>query len=269
LFIIISMKKVLNIVIFLYFVFCAKKEIGVVDNLKMYEEDIKDIQKIELAYGREVSKEEALLILIKKLIDIRIAEKMGIKIEEGDIIKEEQRFVKESLAPEILERIFKSLEENREKYRRLFVKPVLARRLLEYKFFTDTLFYQRNSYKKAKYLLKQLKKGIYNKDETYFDFSPQDTSLLYGYLKSRITRENKIKDTFFYKILEDKFTYYPIKVRIKDRKYYIKGYIVRKDDFNEFYREQVERINILVYNKFLKSKILKRVTKTYWEGIIK
>ncbi len=259
------------ILLMIPFIFSCKKEniVAKVGKRFIYERDIKDMQKIELAYGTYRSEEEALLLLIQKFIDLEIADMMGINLTEGDIAREEKRILNETKSPETLSKVYSSLS-NRKRYREIYVKPILARRLIEKKFYFDSLNYQKEPYLEVKKKLKILKeKRSDTEDSLYFHFKPGDTVVTYQYLKSLISnRITSDKDTIE-GIFEDKFGYYALQIMRKNKDFEIRGFHIQKKNFYDLYLKIIEKIQIFVYNKNIKSKILKKIRNTYWEGIIK
>jgi|GEM_PF-2891791 len=260
----------LKLSVFILLISCNKNEIiAQIDDRKIYKKDLEDIMKIEIAYGSDVKEEEAFLILMQKIIDVILAEKIGIVITERDISKEESRILNQTKAPEILSKVYELLDD-KERYRELYVKPLIARRAIENKFYFDSLSFQKERYNLAKEKLKFLKENKTIKDTDYFHFVPGDTSVIYKYLESEFLKNIKLNDKKAYKIFEDKFTYYPVEIIKNNEGFEIRGFHVNKKDFyDDFYFEEVAKIKVLLYNKTLKTEILKRVYKTFWEDIIR
>ena len=262
--------RIFKFLVFLLLISCNRNEIiARIDNRKVYEKDLEDVMKIEIAYGSDIKEEEAFLILMQKIIDVILAERNGIVITEKDISKEESRILNQTKAPEILSKVYELLGD-RERYRELYIRPILARRAIENKFYFDSLSFQKERYELAKEKLKILKEKRVIKDTNYFHFLPGDTSITYQYLKTQILKNLKTDNKRIYKIFEDKFTYYPVEVIKKGDEFEIKGFYINKKNFyDDFYFKEVAKIKVLLYNKTLKSKILKRVYKTFWEDIIR
>ncbi|MEO0270634.1 MAG: hypothetical protein ABIM98_04285 [candidate division WOR-3 bacterium] len=249
---------------------CQKEEvIGEIEGRKIFRGELEDIMKIEFAYGNYgIKEEEAFLILVQKLIDVILAEKYGVVLSKEDILKEEVRIFKNTKEPSILSKIYESVSEKAR--RELFIKPLLARRILEETFLRDTLLFQRENYLKAKEYLKKLKSSKEIKDSNYFNFLPGVKSVIYEYISSKFLKKGEFKGEKKYVIFEDKFTYYPAEIKRVEKGFLIRGFYVNKKDFyKDFYFKELEKIKVLVYNKILKSKIFNIINKTLWEGVIK
>ncbi len=257
--------------IFLLFGFlttgCAQKGIAKFENRRINQSDLDNVKAIEESYGGEISDDDAFLYLIRRLINVKLAKNMSIIITREDIEKEAERIDRETKAPEVLNKIKKHFSGNTEKYFNLFIKPELSRSLVEDKFFYDTIIYQKIPYSESKTLLKDLNKGKYNKNTSkdgfkHFKIYEDDTTTnyIYNYFKYKLINKS---DSFH--IIEDKFTYFVVR---KNGSAY-EGFSILKEDFNNFYWEKIEKMNIIVYDNKLCDKLRNRLKNTQWEKVIK
>ncbi len=240
---------------------CSRGIVGKVGDETITKRDIIYTQNIEKAYEDTIKEEEALLIYIQKLLDVEIAKDIGISLSDAQIQKESSRIDTETKAPKLLARIKKCFGRRKNDYLRVFVKPVLARRLIEEKFFYDTLSYQKYTYNKAKEIEKNFNTLIRNKKvrDTLQYFLAKKKDHLYGFF-------HPLNITSHPQIVKDKMTYYIVHKR-KNMGY--EGFIVQKADFNEFYEKEMQKIPVVIKNKQMRERLLMKIRGTKWEKIIK
>ena len=134
-------------------------------------------------------------------------------------VEESERINKNTKDSQILSRVKDVFSRNHEAYLQRYVKPVLIERLLQNKFFFDTL-YQKDPWKK----INEAYNGVTRKSNASVKvFSPKKTSSL-SYYKQFINKG----------ISEDKYNYFFIKENKDD----IEVYITRKHDFTKWFRKK-------------------------------
>ncbi|TES92216.1 MAG: hypothetical protein E3J87_05920 [Candidatus Cloacimonadota bacterium] len=214
------------------------------------------------------------MVLIQKFVDIEIARKMSLDLTKADLIKESERIDRETKAPERLSDLKKSFGKNRGRYLKNFVLPVLARRLVEEKFWFDTLHYQNEPFRKAKDYLRFMKEDKIKIDTITGFFkveslesNEEGTNYFFNFIKA-IADTVGVKDKTLIKVIEDKTNFYCVIEKRRKKCRYFEGVIVEKKRFTGFYQKQLETIPIKIYNDKIKNKIIFLLKGTYWEKYI-
>lgn len=208
---------------------------------------------IEDAYGDTNQDTVSILCkLIQQRLHEVIAKNEGIIVTDRMLASESDRFDKETKSPDILNRVSNIFGKKRQDYLEYFVKPVLIERLLQEKFFSDTL-YHKNVYNKLKDAYAKLEKDLIITDSTIRIFEPSEES--YSHYKNAIGKN----------ICEDKYTYFFVKVKWGK----ITVYSVKKNDFTEWFWGEALKIRVDIHDNELRKRLLMRTDGSdFWHNLL-
>lgn len=199
--------------------------------------------KIEKAYNNEYSDTLGIIFsLIQESWREKIANDIGIIITRGKIEEESERINRNTKDSQTLSRVKDVFSKNHEVYLQRYVKPVLIERLLQNKFFFDTL-YQKEPWKRINKAYNEIKKGK-EPDTLVRNFFPDSSNLLSYYRQFG----NEV-------ISEDKYNYFFIKKNRDD----IEVYITPKNDFTKWFRRKATKYSVKVYDKKLRVNMKERI----------
>jgi len=209
--------------------------------------------KIEKAYDNKYSDTLGIIFsLIQESWREKIANDIGIRITREKIKEESERINRNTKDSQILSRVKDVFSRNQEGYLQRYVKPVLIERLLQNKFFFDTL-YQKKPWKRINKAYNKVKKDK-EPDTLVRNFFPDNPNLLSYYKQF----ENEV-------ISEDKNDYFFIK-KNKDN---IEVYVTPKNDFTKWFRKKVTKYPVKIYNDKLKENMKKRIKDNeFWKSVI-
>jgi len=190
--------------------------------------------------------------LIQQQLREVIAKEHNILMNKRTLEHESARFDRETMAPEILDRVKKIFSENRDDYLKHYVRPILVERLLQEKFLFDTL-YHKEPYKKVKEASNKIKGAATITDTVVKVFEPGKELLPYY--------ENALGKG----ICEDKYSYYFVN---RNEKRLI-VYLVPKNDYTEWFQTEALKIKVEIYDKKLKEKLLLRTKDSvFWQKLL-
>lgn len=206
--------------------------------------------KVKIDYIRGSEKPDTifnLLQLIEEILTEEIGKEEGLKIDRKMLEEEKERIDKETLLPEVLERI-KKIYKSEEEYLEYFIKPIVYRQFLPWKFYLDTIYHSED-YNYMKKLLERIKN-----DDTLVD-----TSLIKTFYY-KVKEESVDYYLNIYKedtILQDRYTFFIVKwdKDKKNIKFYRKS---KRKDYYGWWRERALKFKIEVYNKRYLDLLIKK-----------
>lgn len=243
------------IVLFLISLSCSRNHpLGRVGKIEIQKKALLYQIEIDRAYGNPHSDTiSAVFEIIQNFLREQVAEANKIQITERTLEKESERIDKETKAPQILSNIKKIFGRNKSEYLIHYVKPISVIRLLQQKFFFDSL-YQSAPYKKIKQAYSKVKHKKTIKNTTIKIFTPKEKFL--DYYKSALNKG----------ITEEKYAYYFVKKRGKK----IEVYLVSKNNYTDWFRKEASKYPVIIYDKALRQRILRRIKgNKFWESIVK
>lgn len=250
------MRKVIFLVLFL--ISCSNKKQEVILKIGNREIGFDYLDyKLKIDYIRGSKKPDTifnLLLLIEEILTEEIGKKEGLKVDQKMLKEEKERIDKETLLPEVLERI-KKIYKSEEEYLEYFIKPIVYRQFLPWKFYLDTI-YHLEDYNYMKELLRKIKNNDTLVDTNLvktFVYKPKEESINY-YLN--IYKEDTI--------LQDRYTFFIVKWDSNKRniKFYRKS---KKKDYYGWWREKALKFKVKVYNKrYLELLIKKTEEDTFY-----
>ncbi len=266
------MKKVLFVILLSLVLFSCSNSSGVakVGDMVITQDDIKETQLVNTEVGGDsISDVDAALITIQRFMDVLIAKEMGIDLSDS-VLSAESLLVDSLMDSVTVNKIKEVLKDNPEGYRRVFLRPFVARQKIEEKFYYDSLGYQKTAWDSVQTLKKELIEGKRNVDDVVDGFYPfsvteKDTTnpLMYmfidNYFKS-LPKGTKIA------VLQDNTAYVIAK---KIRKGVYKGFVYPKHRLDKFYIDTIKKLGgIKINDSSLKEKIKEQLKGSPWEELI-
>lgn len=122
------------------------KKIG---SWKITKSDLNYRTQVAKAYFPDSTEDAALKQLEKSANYLKILEKNGVTVSEQDLDAEESRILKETKDPKQLEKIKQIFKDDKQAYRKNFLKPLLVDRFIYEDFFLNNPQVQKVSHEKA------------------------------------------------------------------------------------------------------------------------
>lgn len=235
------------------FIFCQSTSVIIsINGRTIIQEHVTYRLAIDKAYGNGQSgtTEVVLQLIMQELREV-IAEKEQIYITDSMINHEVLRIDEETKAPEILAKV-KAIFTDHHDYLKHYVRPVLVERLLQEKFFFDTL-YQMEPYRIIKEAFAQSTGKHSSADSLLKVFEPDDEQLKYY--------QNAAEKG----IGEDKYSYFFL-IEKGGKK---TVYLVPKMDYTEWLHAEALKVPVHVNDGELKERLLTRTCNSeFWQTIL-
>lgn len=150
------MKRALLLFSLLLLAGCTKKDLAAeVGDYKILKSDVDKKNQVIRLYFPDETRDLGLNQLIDSYVNAAILEKYGKKITPENVTEEEVRIEKESQMPDVLKKIQDIFGSNKEAYRRVFVIPVIADRMIYFELFSKEKSFHKDSLERAARLLEK------------------------------------------------------------------------------------------------------------------
>ena len=252
--------------------------VAVVGHTVITVKDISYRLKTEQAYENlEASEEVALISLINDAVEHEIASLNGVVATREEIEALRKYSDEHTKAPEILQKVKMVLGDDLASYEKLFLSPKIINRKLRQFYSRSPEIHKsgRESIEKAYSIVssgksfqqaaeqlglqfKTLEVGIQDASSTQGTESSPDASL--------IPLLEKLSPGEIYRsIVEDDYSYKVIRLKEKkDNKYQVEAITVYKRPFDEWFRNEAEKVRIEILESQLKKSIQTKYPNVWW-----
>ncbi len=229
----------------------AKIEIG---NSYVDKERISNQIAIDKAYGNVKSDTiSCILEILQQQLCEAIAANNSVAINDSLILTEADRFDRETIAPDILNRVKGIFSNNRNAYLEYYVRPILTERLLQEKFCFDTV-YQKEPYR--------LVNEVFSKVECNSPIVDSNVTIFFPNDKIASSYQMALNKS----ILEDKRSYY----FAREIHGILTVYIVKKNDYTEWFEGEALKVPLRIYDSKLKERLLETTRENaFWQQLLR
>lgn len=247
-------------------------------------EDVSNRIKTEQAYGnKEFKKPVALITLINESVESEVARIHNVMATRQEIEAFSKHADETTKAPEILNKVKKVFENNRQSYERLFLAPKIVSRKIR-------VYFSRNAelHKKEQQLIEKaygfaasgsplkeaasltgLEYAAYDVEDKvlqpaaelqpYMEAGAEDTDPLIAIL------EPLAPGALYDHIVESDQDYRVVRFLARDgKKYSVEAVIARKRPFDDWFREEAAKLKIEITDPKLKESIKKSYPDLWW-----
>jgi hypothetical protein len=274
----------ISVLIFLalFFFIYYDEKVALIDGISIYKKELLLFYNVQKnCYKNEnISKEEALAMLIRDKLELSVLKKKYNLEPEKSVLNEKAKWIdKNTRAPKILKCIKNTYFPFYKKYYlEDIVKPTLVNPKLHFSFSQD-----REIHKEEIAKIEEIMKKVKNNPEilkSFKEYTKETTSKrkeekieIGGYsfdvpedpFISKVLSKLK-KGEIFSNIVEDDYSFKIVRLIDEDKEnYYWDGVIVMKKNFEDWFKNYVkENVKIKILDKELKEKFKKRFPDLWW-----
>ena len=272
---------IFSLLVFLIFVYYDEK-VASINSISIYRKELLLFYKVQKnCYKNEnISKEEALAMLIRDKLELSVLKKKYNLEPEKSILNEKAKWIdKNTRAPEILKCTKNTYFPFYKKYYlEDIVKPTLINPKLHFSFSQD-----REIHKEEIAKIEEIMKKVKNNPEilkSFKEYTKATTSKrkeekieIGGYtfnvpedpFVSKVLSKLK-KGEVFSNVVEDDYSFKIVRLIDEDKEnYYWDGVIVMKKSFYDWFKNYVKKnVKIKILDKELKEKFKKRYPNIWW-----